>query len=162
MKTICLLFCLVSFLSACALDSSKPALRPESLVNSSAEKVSFPISDEASLLVIENWLATSGAPASAQISCQSGGKLCSKLKKYFRDNKISLQEVAGGDSKSASISLNYVNIVTGECSADSFGCATSLNIVNMASERRQFINPKASSEMHDSSSAVRAVKRYVE
>jgi hypothetical protein len=161
MKKISMVFGVLWCLSACMMHHAAPPVRPELLISSSAEKISFPISDADSLASLESWLANGDAPISAEISCGDSKKICNSVKNQLTARNINFKDVPGDAGvNSGNVSLAYERVVKRECSLNNFGCATSLNSVRMVSSHEQFIKP-GNIGLQDASSAVRAVGRYV-
>jgi|GEM_PF-3320341 len=161
MKKISLVFGLVLLLSSCAMHHSAPAIKPELLINSSAEKISFPVSDSASLSSIESWLANGDAPTYAEISCGNSGSICNAVKKDLAARHVKFKDVpAEEDATVGTLSLTYDRVITRECATNNFGCSTSLNAVRMVSNHEQFIKP-SSVGLQGASSVMKAVSRYV-
>lgn len=163
MKKISLLCSILVLVSACSMHRAAPVIRAESLINSSAEKVSFAISDLSSLSPIEKWVSNGDSPSSAELTCVNRGKVCNAVKKILSKHGISVNEVPaapGSDNVVGSVSLIYNRLIARECATVHFGCATSTNSIHMVTNREQFIKP-ALSDFQDAASVVEAVKKYV-
>ncbi len=157
MKKILLACGLLLIVSACAVTTNHSTpIRPESLVNATAEKISFPISDSASVITIEDWIIAGDAPTSVEISCADGNPSCVSLKTFLTNHHIAYQDSAAGES--SSVSLTYNRLIARTCNPNSFGCSTSLNSISMVTNRDQFIKP-ALSDFPDAASAVKAVRK---
>ena len=64
--------------------------------------------------------------------------------------------MAFSDADAGNISLTYNRLIARNCDASSFGCATSINSVNMVTNREQFVKP-ALSDFQDAARSVKAV-----
>jgi hypothetical protein len=143
--------------SACTSYQFGNVIRPEGLVSSSAEKISFPVADAASVAAIEKWVNSGEKPSAAEISCNASGKSCKAVKQMLKKHKINTTEVAlTGES---SLALIYERVTAKNCEESHFGCATAANSLNMVTNRDQFIKP-ALSDYQDAAGAVRAVGKY--
>lgn len=161
MKKISLVCGLLLLLSACAMNSASPALRPESLIHSSSEKISFPVSDMASLSTVENWIAGGDAPSSAELTCPNRGKVCNSVKKMLSKRGVTVKEVPIAPGAAGNVALIYNRLIAHECAIVRFGCSTSVNALHMVANREQFTKP-ALSDFQDAASAVKTVGKYVQ
>lgn len=161
MKKILLACALLFTVSACAMHHAAPVIRAETLIKSTAEKISFPIVDSSSLEAIENWVANGEAPTNAEISCVSSENTCNRVRNLLTNRGIPVNEsAAAADSSAGNVSLTYNRIIAHDCGTNSFGCSTSVNAIHMVTNREQFIKP-AMSDLQDAASSVRAVGRFV-
>ena len=147
---------LMFILPACTI-YSQSAIKPESLINSSVEKISFPVSGYDSLTPIENWINGGDAPSKAEISCAVADPACASLKDLLSERKISFKELPASDD-SGNVSLLYNRLVAKNCNASQFGCSTSINSIHMIANREQFINPPLS-DFQDADNAVKALDK---
>ena len=157
MKKIFLACSLALIVSSCSSHYSS-VIRPESLISASAEKISFPISDSASVMTIENWVSGGDVPTDAEVSCVNGNPSCLSVKKFLKNSHIPFKEVAPVDASSSRISLIYDSLIARGCDANSFGCSTSLNAIRMVTNREQFIKP-ALSDFQDAAVGVTAINK---
>ena len=159
MTSFTLRFCAVAlpvllFSSACTLSHSKIALSPEDLLANSAEVVSFPISDTASLHTISAWIADD-LPSHATLSCSAGNAGCTELTRLLNEKHIPTTENAEATDK---VALSYDHITTRECPTYAFGCSVSVNSLHMIGNYNQILKP-ATVGSQDAASAVDAYKR---
>ena len=147
--------CSFMFMAACTM-GSPTAIRPENLINSSEEKISFPISDADSLTPIQNWISGGDTPTEAEISCADTNSACSSLKNYLSDRRIQFKMQPSTNTETGSVSLLYNRLVAHTCNPVHFGCSTSINAIRMVTNREQFTKPVLS-DFQDAASAVKAI-----
>lgn len=146
------------FLTACAGNLPTSALHTESLVSTSDEKVSFPISDAASVKNIEQWIGNGDMPSSAELSCRDAGKQCKATKAMLKKHKIAYKATNIANASDSVAVLVYNHINARDCAAGTFGCATSVNSLKMVTDRRQITQP-ALSDLQDAAGAVKAINK---
>lgn len=148
----------VLFVSAC---STLPSVyvAPETLLNASSERVSFGLSDSASLQAISTWVE-GDAPTRAELTCPVDGQLCSQARDLLNNYSVTSRVVenAGGDG---SVVLLYDRIVARDCSSQQFGCSVSVNSLQMVADYRQYVHPNLS-DPQDAQKAVESYNSYAE
>jgi len=145
-------------LSACSVYHDGAVVRPEYLVNRSAEKISFPISDSQSVSSVVDWISVGDKPSSAEVACNGSSESCRQVKNILNRYKISYTEGAVSSSSEQSVSLIYARLTASACFLKQLGCSTSLNSVRMVANREQFVRPFIS-DMQDAETAVTAVNK---
>lgn len=151
---------LLFVLSACVNPKPTSVVRPELLISSSDEKISFPISDAGSVSAIEKWISSEDRPSEANVACKDGAKSCNNVKSILKKHKISYTEQATDSEDGSSLTIVYNHVAARDCAASSFGCSTSLNSVKMVTNRQQFIKPSLS-DPQDAARAVRALYKNI-
>ena len=155
MKKISMALGILLLASACSAHHSAPAVRPESLINSSVEKTSFPIKDASSLAPVEKWIADGSLPTGAEIYCGNSGSACDIVKKLLVDRGVRFNEIPQERGTGyGKISLLYSRIQAHNCITDSFGCSTSMNSINMTTNQGQLAKP-GTAALQDAVSAVK-------
>lgn len=145
-------------LSACSLHNQNMVIRPESLINASAEKISFPLSDVQSVEAVAEWIRTGDVPSGAEISCRDNNKSCAKAKNVLNRYKVAFIETPVGSDAEQGVALLYDRLTASACFLNELGCSTSLNSVRMVANREQFVKPYIS-DLQDAETSVRAVGR---
>ncbi len=159
MKIILQLCSVLLIITSCASNGqSVKIIRPESLLNPSSEKVSFPVTDSSSVKNIVEWIHGDNKPSSAEVTCAAKDKSCIALKRTLKAEKIAFTEVplSTEEGKTGNISIIYSHIIARDCKTSDFGCSTAINSLRMVTNREQFIKP-ALSDFQDAASAVNAV-----
>lgn len=150
-------FLLGLFLVSACTSNHIAIVQPELLINSSAEKVSFPITTHKSVYSVADWIKAGDAPSSAEIFCKEKSRLCGKVRAILKSNKVPFEETTiVASNEGESISLIYDRLTASSCFINQLGCATSLNAVRMVANREQFIKPYLS-DLQDAETAVRAL-----
>lgn len=147
---------LLLILSACAHRQATSVIRPELLISSSDEKISFPISDAASVSAIDKWIGSEESPSEATIACNKSTKSCKNVKEILKKYKVTYTEQAPGFEGASSLTIIYNHVIARDCQASGFGCATSINSIKMVTNRKQFTKP-ALCDPQDAARAVRAL-----
>jgi hypothetical protein len=140
-------------LVACAAPNIK-RITPESLISASSENVSFSLNNGSSLDDISKWIKED-KPAEAEVSCDTSDAICTQLKTKLRTSNIPFQ-MAKAPAATNSVTFIYDRVNAHDCNSYEFGCATSVNTLQMVTDHKTFVKPVLSG----SQDAVRAVKSY--
>jgi hypothetical protein len=174
MKNIFLLIVALCAVTACQQVNSKSyalPIRPESLLDSSAERVSFGVTSPKSLGEVTDWI-NKDQPTRAELSCSSDQKICKHIRRALSSFAVPYK-VVSKNSERNSVVLIYNRIVTRSCDNSfvdnhsnyqnlnhaAFGCSVSANTVQMASDPQQVLNPPLSA-MQDAGRAVKLINAY--
>ena len=150
-------------------DAFAPKGNVDAILSASSEKVKFSVEDELALQSLEDWIRED-APTRAVVSCIDSGDTCSAVRSVLKDNQVSFNLV---DGDSYQVELVYERVVAKPCNPQfrsnhnnsdnlnhpAFGCATSMNVVQMVNDYRQFTNP-AESDGVDAEMGVKTTRRY--
>lgn len=132
-------------------------IAPESLVSSQFEQINFNLSSDSSIDELTSWINTD-QPMRAELACV--GKLCSKAREILSSFDVSYKHVST-KGKDNMVILFYNRSKAYDCSKLSRniqGCTTSVNIVDMISDRQQLVEPVVSG-MIDAESAIKAINQ---
>jgi murein endopeptidase len=150
------LFCSVlAFSTSCTLSHSKSALSIENLLLNSAEVVSFPISDNASVHTIKAWIGDE-LPSHATLSCPTSSNQCTEVARILKEKNITVDAIAEEANK---VVLSYDHTTTRNCPPHAFGCSVSANALQMISNHNQVLHP-ATLDQPGAAQAVDTYKRY--
>jgi hypothetical protein len=123
---------------------------PENLLSYSSEVVSFDLSGKNALTELKK-LLKDNPPTRAMLNCDSGMKTCSQAKALLSKSSIPTAETGNGND----ITMVYEDIVARDCenryidnsnnpynlNHSTFGCSMQANMVQMVTDKRQFVNP---------------------
>lgn len=152
MRNLFVVICSLLILTACS-NGRYARVTPESLLNSSSEKISIKLSGDSSIDQLKMWI-DDDMPSSAVLSCESDDGLCRKAQRVLNEASVSYEL---DDADTGSVVLSYDRAVALECSsASSLGCSVSVNSLNMVGDYQQYINP----ELSDPQDAAKAVDSY--
>jgi type IV pilus biogenesis protein CpaD/CtpE len=142
---------------------------PQSLLDVSSEMVNVEISSEASIDEIKDWIEQD-QPSRAVVSCANGDVLCGSAADVLDVYGVDYEEQVSDYSE---VSLVYERIIARDCNNTyidnrinpynlnhpSFGCSTASNIVQMVTNRQEFVNPSLLGYV-DGRSALRGIRMY--
>ncbi len=170
-------FLLVSFaafsLSACAANIPPQAYAnrgtPESLLDVSSEVVTVDLSSDESLAELTQWVE-GDQPTRAEIRCEEGNLRCNQAQQTLSLYNVQSERVASTGSE---IDLIYERVIAHDCenryidnrinpynfNHPAFGCSNASNMVQMVSDRQQFVNPSLLG-LYDGKKAYQNVKSY--
>lgn len=152
MRSILSITAIVIGLSACAQQQAS-ITRPESLIDLSAERVTFGLSGYTAKDDVINW-AKKDQPSRAELTCSSSDATCRGVAIALDGMKVpyGMKDAIAGEPKAV---LVYERTVGRACNPryvdNSFnpenrvyqgmGCAVSANVVQQVSQQSQFTNP---------------------
>lgn len=146
----------VFFITSCETNNIAKQVRPENLLSSNVEDVSFTISGSESVDSMFEWIIDD-KPNSALLSCASGDSLCIGAERVLSDLSVPYRmDVVPGEE--SSVSLVYNRLLTRDCS-NGLGCAMSTNMIGAITNQSDFTNP-ALSDYHDAQKAVENYNNY--
>ena len=142
---------------------------PESLLDVSSEVVTVDLSSDESLRELTQWVE-GDQPTRAEIRCSDDNMLCSQAEQTLSLYNVQRERVASSGSE---IDLIYERVIAHDCenryidnrinpynlSHPSFGCSNASNMVQMVSNRQQFVNPSLQG-LYDGKKAYQNVKAY--
>jgi hypothetical protein len=153
MQRSLILLCAALAISACDKipDAAyHPRGTPESLLDASTERVSIQLSDRSSLQELSYWLDQE-QPTRAELQCVDGDLLCSAASGTLAQFNVPTTRAPGNNS----VHLVYERVVARDCdnrfidavhnpynlNHPTFGCSLAANIVQHATDKRQFTSP---------------------
>ena len=170
-------FLLISFaalsLTACAADIPPAAYAnrgtPESLLDVSSEVVTVDLSTDESLGELTQWVE-GDQPTRAEIRCAEGNMRCAQAEQTLALYNVQSERVASSGSE---IDLVYERVIAHDCENryidnrinpynlhhPAFGCSNASNMVQMVSDRQQFVNPSLLG-LYDGKKAYQNAKSY--
>ncbi len=142
---------------------------PESLLDVSSETVTVELGSPSSIDEIKEWVE-SDQPSSAIIYCVEGDLLCDSAEETLDLYGIEHEWIASDYSE---ISLVYERVIARDCQNSyidnrinpynlnhpTFGCSMASNMVQMVTNRNEFVNPDLLGFM-DSRSAAKSMRGY--
>lgn len=155
-RSLVLMTSVIALSTGCSMSRSKTALSIENLLTNSAEVVSFPISDVASVHTIEAWV-NDDLPSYASISCSTGNSQCVQVAHILRGKHITVDETQAS-SDGDKVSLSYDHITARNCPPHALGCSVSANALQMIGNYSQVLHPSVS-EPQDATQGVEAYRR---
>ncbi|MBY0355885.1 MAG: hypothetical protein K2Q12_09200 [Rickettsiales bacterium] len=164
---------LVALLSACSTIPTAAHFNhgaPESLLDVSSEVVSVDMVSEQSLDEVVNWIETD-QPSRAELNCFEGDPLCDKAEQTLQLYGLEYQI---NPSEKTEVLLMYERVVTRDCEpryidnsvnpynlySPTLGCSVASNIVQMVTDKRQFVSPTLL-DYSDAASTIRAYNQYI-
>jgi hypothetical protein len=157
MRAFFVLLCSVSslYLSACTeipVEAYANRGVPESLLDVSSETVSVELSSEASLDELQEWVE-SDQPTRAIIYCAEGDVLCDSAEQSLDVYGVEYEWMVADYSE---VALIYERVIAHDCenrfidnrinpynlNHPSFGCSVASNMVQMVTNRQEFVSPQ--------------------
>lgn len=143
---------------------------PRSLLDLSSEVVNLPIIDDQSIDELAQWVQQD-QPTLAELYCPADNMLCAMAQDVFDLYGVPTHYIP---AEHAAISLIYDRILARSCdprfvenrghdyhlSQPNFGCATAKNMLQMVSDKQQFVNPNLM-DYHDAKKMVGAYRNYL-
>lgn len=173
MKKITLLTIALFSLAACETDAGRGYgfTRPESLLDISAERVTFALSGFSAKQDVNEWVMKD-RPARAELSCESRDATCAGVAANLKQIGVPYTSTTPADGQAKAV-LVYERIIARACDPryknDSFnnlnrphaalGCATSSNIIQQVSDPVQFTAPAMLGDA-DGEKAAATYKKY--
>ncbi|MDA0781854.1 MAG: hypothetical protein PQ612_02370 [Rickettsiales bacterium] len=156
MRLFLLLSC-VLFVSSCVRPSEHTVqVKPETLLTSNIEDVTFAITGRDSLDSMFEWVLDD-RPSEAVLYCVGGDSLCVGAEKILSNFSVPYSMKVTNNRESA-VSLKYSRLLTKQCQRG-IGCAMSANFIGAITNRSDFTNP-ALSDFQDAQKAVENYNNY--
>lgn len=174
MKSSALLISLTLGLSLAACSSIPPEAyfdrgTPESLLDVSSEVVNLSVASETAIDEMTNWV-NQDQPSRAELYCQDGDARCVAAQEVLDLYGIPSMYVPSADNM---VSLVYERVLARDCenryidnsinpyhlNHPTFGCSTAANMVQMVSDKQQFVRPNLLDQM-DAKKAIQSYKNY--
>ncbi len=144
---------------------------PESLLDVSSEIVTVELLSENSINEVADWVE-GDQPTRAEIYCVEGDVLCDAAEEIFVVFGVEYEWLP---SSSSEINLVYERVLAHDCenrfidnrinpynmNHPTFGCSMASNMVQMVSDRRQFVSPSLL-DFYDGETAINDVTSYRE
>ena len=128
-------------LVSCTAPSHHPSIVPESLLDSSEERVSFPIeADSAAYENIRAWVVNNH-PAYAELHCQDQTAPCRYVAQFLTKKAIRFT-IQPTHENASSIQLFYQKHYAKACSSHQFGCSSATNAIHMISNQKSIFFPR--------------------
>jgi hypothetical protein len=142
---------------------------PESLLDVSSEAVAVELSSEESIGEIKDWVE-SDQPTRAIIYCANGDVICSSVGDVLDLYGVEYETMPADYSE---VSLVYERVISRDCNNSyvdnrinpynmhnpSFGCSIASNMVQMVTNRNEFVNPDLLGNL-DGRSAAKTMRSY--
>ncbi len=142
---------------------------PENLLDSSSEVVNMSLSSRNVLAQLADTLAQD-PPSRAELNCGRGDAMCSEARNLFDQHGVPVEITGAGDG----VTLIYERVVARDCEQryidnsinpynlhpPTFGCSISANMVQMVSDKRQFLSPSLL-DFHDGAKAAQSYGNYL-
>jgi hypothetical protein len=147
----------ILFISSCAsMETNVAQVKPETLLTSNVEDVSFAINSSEALDSMFEWVLDD-RPTNAQLLCANGDSLCVGAERIL--NKFSVPyRMNVVESDESTVSLVYSRLMKKEC-RQGIGCAMSANFISSITDQTDFTNPSLS-DYQDAQKAVENIKTY--
>lgn len=164
---------LVTALSGCnriPLEAHANRGGPESLLDVSSEVISVEMMSDQSADEIVNWIETD-QPSRSEIQCFEGDPLCARAEDVLKLYGLEYEIV---NSDRTEVLLVYERILARDCENryidntinpynlyyPTYGCSVASNLVQMVTDKRQFVSPTLL-DYPDASSMVRAYNLFI-
>jgi hypothetical protein len=145
--------------------------QPESLLDVSSEVVNLPVHSESSLDELTNWI-NKDQPSRAELYCSPASSQCQAAQDVLDLYGVPTLVMPSDDSM---VSLVYERVLARDCenryidnsvnpynlNHPTFGCSLSVNMVQMVSDKHQFVRPNLM-DNPDARKAVQAYQSYLE
>ena len=139
---------------------------PESLLDASSEVVNVKLESRASIDELTQWV-NQDQPTRAELVCVEGGRLCNEAGRVLEQFGVEVMRVSAPDNN---VSLVYERVVARDCENryidnrinpyelhhPTFGCTLASNMVQMVSDKGQFVSPPMM-DMGDGEKAVQTM-----
>lgn len=144
---------------------------PESLLDVSSEVVNLPVNSESALDELTNWI-NQDQPSRAELYCMESDVRCSAAQEVLDLYGVPSMYVPSSDNM---IALVYERVLARDCenryidnpinpyhlNHPTFGCTTAANMVQMVSDKQQFVRPNLM-DPADATKAVQVYRNYME
>jgi hypothetical protein len=142
---------------------------PESLIDQSSEAIHLRVDSPANIQDMID-VINKDQPTRAELKCNASSVLCRDAKKVLNQFKIKTTQ---RPSQSQTVSLYYERVLARDCQnrfihlrgnennlqSPTIGCSVSANMLQMVSNKKQFLNPSIMSK-GDSSKPIQAITNY--
>jgi len=148
---------------------------PENLIDVSSEVVTIALTSPNSLTELSN-MVSQDPPTRAILNCPQGDALCGQAKNICDKHGIASQWAGNGSNTAkAGVTLIYERVTARDCQnryiddtgtpgnlpPPTFGCSITGNMVQMTSDKRQFVTPGLL-DFQDGEKAAQAYGRYLQ
>lgn len=174
MKRICATLALIALTAACSEIPSEAYYQrgtPESLLDVSSEIVNLSIASEPALDELAEWI-NQDQPTRAELYCMDGDQRCAAAQEILDLYGIPSYYVPAQDT---TVTLVYERVIARDCenrfidnstnpyhlNHPTFGCSIAGNIVQMVSDKQQFVSPNLL-DYGDGRKAVQVYRNYLE
>lgn len=144
---------------------------PESLLDFSSEVVNLPVGNSVQLNEFSSWV-NRDQPTRAELYCTSGARECDEAKDVLHLYGVPFTHVPSDQS---TVTLVYERVLARDCEQryidnrnnhynlnhPTFGCSIAANIVQHASDKKQFLNPSIT-DPANAEKAVQTFRQYLE
>ncbi len=144
---------------------------PEGLLDTSSEVVNLQITSPVSVQEITNWV-NKDQPTRADLACQNGNTLCAEVQEVLHQFGVPVKYTP---TPANNVALIYERVLARDCenryidnpvnpynlNHPTFGCSTTVNVVQMVGDKHQFTNP-ALMDYTDAAKATQLVDSYRE
>jgi hypothetical protein len=143
---------------------------PESLLDVSSEVVNFNLDSEQSVSNVSEWVAQD-LPTRAEVYCLESDPTCLETVSVLEQYGVPVLFVAASDN---SVALIYERVLSRDCdnryidnpynpynlNHPTFGCSMASNMVQMVSDKRQFVSPELK-DFHDAEKTIQVFDQYL-
>lgn len=143
--------------------------QPESLLQTSQDEAAFSLASPKAEGRVAEWIAKV-RPTHAALSCQETSKTCNKVERLLRSKGVETSRVA---SRKNNLIMTYSVVKARDCenryidnminpynlNHPTYGCTVASNMVQMVTNRRDFIEPQLGGKM-DAPKAVQVIDGY--
>lgn len=144
---------------------------PESLLDVSSEVINVGLTSDRSVDEITDWI-NRDQPTRAELYCMDGDPICAGAQQVLEQFGVPVHYVAAADNN---VALIYERVLARDCenrfinntvnpynfNHPTFGCSVASNMVQMVSDKRQFVSP-ALLDYADGRKAAQTYGRYLE
>jgi hypothetical protein len=167
-SSIALLILSAGLLQACAMKSSK-IVSPESLIDRSAERVTFSLAAPSARQDITEWLIKD-VPSRAELQCDGGDSVCAAIAAELDRRNVPVDAMqAGGQPRAVLVYERYAARACDNTYRDNsfnplnstnkaLGCSVSQNLLQSVADGDQFTNPPMMGNAYGNQ-AVKAVRK---
>ncbi len=145
--------------------------QPENLLDVSSEVVNLPVSSQPSIQELTRWIEKD-QPSRAELYCEPASDNCQQAQDVLDLYGVPTLVMPSGDEL---VSLVYERVLARDCenryidnsinpynlNHPTFGCSTSVNMVQMVTDKHQFVRPNLRDPM-DARKAVQAYHNYLQ
>lgn len=173
MKKISLAIALSLFFTACSTIPQEAYFNrgaPETLLDVSSEVVNLSVASDSALNELSDWL-NKDQPSRAELYCLDSDPRCAAAQEVLDLYGVQTTYVAAADN---TVSLVYERVLARDCenrfidnhvnpynlNHPTFGCSISANMVQMVSDKHQFVRPNLL-DPADADKAVRSYQHYL-
>lgn len=143
---------------------------PEALLDASSELVNVTLAGEVSIDELADWV-NQDQPSRAEVYCLESDPVCMRALEVLDQFAVPIEYIPAPDNN---VMLIYERVIARDCenrfitnhvnpynlNHTTFGCSYSANIVQMVSDKQQFVNPNLT-DLQDGEKAVQIYKAYL-